>query len=120
MPNTSILSALSALPFPHSHAIACRDPEGFDLPEGGIAYNGRITVGNLVVATFQNDGDGGCNAYTVMRGPLAQELWAIIEAEARAEFPMLPEPTDYYVGLLWDTAMLKPQVPAACITGARA
>ncbi len=81
-----------------------RSADGFQRANGGVVYRGRLWFGDIPVATFSNDGNGGCCDWRVC--PNAEALLDQFMAHAKALHPSNPEAHDWEVGLLWDKAML--------------
>lgn len=73
---------------------------------GCVAFSGLLWVRGQPIASFSNEGNGGCNAW-VERNQYAS-LLAEFDALAVREFPEFHfEQRDHLAGALWDAAILK-------------
>lgn len=92
-------SAATAAP-----AFVVRAARGHQRPDGGVVFSGMIYRGDDQVASFHNDGNGGCNSYQIRN----VELFAAFKAAAVAQFADANfEQEDLLAGQLWDVAFLK-------------
>lgn len=82
-----------------------RAADGFEIAPGQIAWRGRLWFGDVPVAAFSNDGNGGCCTWVVCPGQ--QDVMDVFTAQAKKDHPGMLEAADWAVGLLWDTAMRK-------------
>jgi len=80
---------------------AVRAARGHQNKDGGIVWSGVLWLGDVPVANFRNDGDGGCNVWTVRDARLFEEFKAAAKREREENF----EQEDHAVGALWDFAM---------------
>lgn len=81
-----------------------RAARGYQRPDGGVVFSGMIYLGDDQVASFHNDGHGGCNSYQIRNF----NLFVQFKAAAIAAFPTNQfEQEDLLAGQLWDTAYLK-------------
>lgn len=84
-----------------------RAARGYERPDGGIVWSGMLFVRDVPVASFHNDGNGGCCTWNARQPMLLDEATAF----AKKQFPDLQfEQLDHLVGQLWDAAMSKPSV----------
>lgn len=84
-----------------------RAARGRELADGGIAFSGMLWVWDMPIASFRNEGRGGCCTWDVKNA----DAFAKFEAFAVAEFPALKfEQADHLAGQLWDAAILAPKV----------
>lgn len=83
-----------------------RAARGHERPDGGIVWSGMLWVRDMPIASFRNDGRGGCCSWDVKD----RAAFAEFEAFAVAEFPDKNfEQADWLVGQLWDEAFTKVQ-----------
>lgn len=77
---------------------------GVMLKNGGVKFSGRLFVRDCPVAFFSNEGNGGCNSWTVS----APTLFGDAEEFAKRHLPDLKfEQLDHLVGELWDAAIMR-------------
>lgn len=81
-----------------------RAARGFARADGGIAFSGMLWVRDQPIASFHNDGNGGCCEWAVRN----REAFAEFEALAKTLNPSIHfEQADHVAGQLWDAAFLK-------------
>ena len=73
-----------------------------ELADGGVAWSGSITLGNILVCNVSNDGQGGCDDYDIKHSILFRSF----EITAQNEFPGEFEATDAYVAQLWEETLV--------------
>jgi hypothetical protein len=76
--------------------------------DGGLYYAGLLWVRGKPVASFENEGRGGCDRWDV-RTEHAHLLAEFDELAVRECPDVRFEQRDHLAGLLWDAAVLKPQ-----------
>lgn len=78
-----------------------RAARGHQKKDGGVVWSGVLWCGDVAVAEFRNEGDGGCNIWRVRDERLFEEFKAAAKREREENF----EQEDHAVGALWDFAM---------------
>lgn len=80
-----------------------RAARGHQTHDGGIAFSGMLWIRDRPVASFSNDGNGGCNRWSIRDRAAFEEFKALARSVRAERF----EQEDHLVGELWDAATLR-------------
>lgn len=81
-----------------------RAANGYQRPDGGVVFSGVLFIHDVPAANFHNDGNGGCNAWTIRAPQLFEQFKALaVSLHPAVRF----EQEDLLVGALWDEAFMR-------------